>query len=108
MQRLVALALPALLGLTGCAAFTNDSVGLENGVQVAAAFYPLQYAAERVAGDHAEVQNLTAPGGEPHDLSLNPKETADLANADLVIYEHGFQPAVDDSVDANAEGEVLD
>ena len=38
---------------------------------MAAAFYPLQYVAERVAGDHAEVDNLTTPGTEPHDLELD-------------------------------------
>ena len=31
-----------------------------------------------------------------------------MAQADLVVYERGFQPAVDDTVDENAEGEVLD
>ena len=41
------------------------------GTQVAAAFYPLQYVAQRVAGDHAEVENLTQPGAEPHDLELD-------------------------------------
>jgi zinc transport system substrate-binding protein len=101
-------ALPALLLVSGCAAFTDDSVGLGNGVQVATAFYPLQYAAERVAGGHAEVENLTAPGGEPHDLELTIRETAEVAQADLVVYERGFQPSVDDAVDENAEGDVVD
>jgi zinc transport system substrate-binding protein len=108
MNRLVLLALPPVLALSGCTAFTDDSVGLDNGVQVAAAFYPLQYVADRVAGDHAEVDNLTAPGGEPHDLELDPRETADVARADLVIFQRGFQPSVDDAVDDNAEGDVLD
>jgi zinc transport system substrate-binding protein len=101
-------ALPALLLASGCAAFTDDSVGLDNGVQVAAAFYPLQYVAERVAGGDAEVENLTAPGGEPHDLELTIRETAEVAQADLVVYERGFQPSVDDAVDENAEGDVVD
>ena len=100
--------LPALLLVSGCAAFTDDSVGLDNGVQVATAFYPLQYVAERVAGGHAEVENLTAPGGEPHDLELTIRETAEVAQADLVVYERGFQPSVDDAVDENAEGDVVD
>jgi zinc transport system substrate-binding protein len=112
MKRLaVAASGAALLSsvvLSGCAAFTDDSATSADGVQVAAAFYPLQYVADRVAGDHAEVENLTAPGGEPHDLELNPTETADVARADLVLFQRGFQPAVDDAVDENAEGELLD
>ena len=73
------------------------------GSTVATAFYPLQFVAERVGGDHADVENLTAPGGEPHDLELTVKETAEVAQADLVVYEHGFQPAVDDAVETNAD-----
>ena len=110
MKSLILL-LPLALAAGGCAAFTDDSVGLDNGVQVATAFYPLQYVAERVAGDlgrGVDVENLTAPGGEPHDLELTVRETADIARADLVVYERGFQPAVDSAVDENAQGDVLD
>ncbi len=96
-------------GLTGCAALTgNDTGGAGNGVTVAAAFYPLEFVAERVAGTHADVTDLTAPGGEPHDLELTIKETAEVAESDLVVYESGFQPAVDDAVEQNAQGDVLD
>ncbi|HEX8779663.1 MAG TPA: metal ABC transporter substrate-binding protein [Nocardioides sp.] len=75
---------------------------------VAAAFYPLAWAAERVAGEHATVENLTSPGGEPHDLELSIQQTALVSEADLVVFEHGFQPAVDASVEENASGAVLD
>src|SRR4051795_5387818 len=98
MKVALALLLPLVAVTAGCSAFTDDSVGTANGVQVAAAFYPLQYVADRVAGDRATVEDLTAPGGEPHDLELNPVETAEVAQADLVVYERGFQPAVDDAV----------
>ncbi len=117
MKRLAATAtgVAALLALSGCAAFSDDSgsddsgsASSAGGVTVVAAFYPLQYAAQRVAGDHAEVDNLTAPGGEPHDLELDVKHTAELANADLVVYEHGFQPSVDDAVAQNATGATVD
>ncbi len=51
---------------------------------------------------------LTTPGKEPHDLELTIKETADIASADLVVYEDGFQAAIDDAIAQNAAGEVLD
>ena len=47
--------------------------------------------------------NLTAPGVEPHDLELKPRQVAELADADLVVYESRLQPAVDDAVKQNAE-----
>ncbi len=100
-----ALLLPVV---SGCAAFEDGSSSTEDGVRVAAGFYPLEFVADRVAGDLAEVENLTSPGGEPHDLELTPRETADVARADLVVYERGFQPAVDDAVDTNATGATVD
>ena len=110
-MKLIAIASTALV-LTGCAAFTDESAGPDDGVQVATAFYPLQYVADRVAGDRLDhgvtVQNLTAPGGEPHDLELTTKETAEVATADLLVYERGFQPSVDEAVDTNASGDTLD
>ena len=107
MKSLVVAALAGTL-LSGCAAFTDDSATSADGIEVAAAFYPLQYVAERVAGSHATVENLTAPGGEPHDLEPSVEVTAEITEADLVVYESGFQPAVDAAVDENAGGDVLD
>jgi zinc transport system substrate-binding protein len=65
---------------------------------VVASFYPLQFAAQRVAGNLAAVDSLTKPGAEPHDLELTPKDVARVGSADLVVYLGGFQPAVDDAI----------
>jgi zinc transport system substrate-binding protein len=112
-RRRPALAISLLLGLaasalTGCSAFSDDGGGSGSSPRVVAAFYPLQYAAERVAGDRADVENLTQPGQEPHDLELSIKETALITDGSLVVFEKDFQPAVDASIEQNAEGEVLD
>ena len=96
-----------LLGTTGCAAFSDDTAD-DGKVSVAAAFYPLAFVAQRVGGDDVAVTNLTQPGNEPHDLELDIKTTAEVSDADLVLLEHGFQPAVDDAVAEVAEGDVLD
>ena len=107
--------LPALLAgtmaLSGCAAFSDEASGppaTDGRLQVVASFYPLQYAAQRVAGKRADVTNLTRPGAEPHDLEIPPKQTAEVVDADLVLYESGFQPAVDDVVAQNTGGTTLD
>jgi zinc transport system substrate-binding protein len=107
------LAAGALLLTSGCAALSDDSGSSASGsdsgkVQVAAAFYPLEFVAERVAGDLAEVTPLTKPGVEPHDLELSINQTAALQSADLILTEHGFQPAVDDAVEQDVQGEVVD
>ncbi len=103
--RLVAAAVTTV-ALTACG---NGSLAAQREEpSVVAAFYPLAFAAERVAGEHATVTNLTAPGSEPHDLELSPQQVAELSEADLVVYESGFQPAVDAAVEQNAQGLQLD
>ncbi|MGH3348408.1 MAG: metal ABC transporter substrate-binding protein [Nocardioides sp.] len=91
--------------LAGCGAISDEGT---DGRRIVASFYPLAWVTEQVAGDEWTVTNLTAPGGEPHDLSLTIEATAELAESDLVVYLHGFQPAVDDAIDANASGATLD
>jgi zinc transport system substrate-binding protein len=92
--------------LAGCGALSGGDSG--NGRRIVAALYPLAYVAERVAGDNYDVTNLAPPGQEPHDLELGVQETLDISEADLVVVEHGLQPAVDATVEENAEGEVLE
>lgn len=97
-----------LAGASACSAFSESERRGDGDVHVATGFYPLQFVAQRVGGDLVTVDNLTVPGQEPHDLSLTIKQTAAVARADLVVFEHGFQPAVDDAVENSAEGEVVD
>ena len=64
----LATALASAALLAGCGG-SDDSAG--NGRSAVAAFYPLAWVTDRVAGDGWEVTNLTGPGTEPHDLSLD-------------------------------------
>ncbi|MDO7867158.1 metal ABC transporter substrate-binding protein [Nocardioides jiangxiensis] len=98
------LAVSAASGLAACGV---DSPG-SGRLQVVAAFYPLQYAVERVTGGNADVTNLTQPGKEPHDLELSVHQVAEVAKADLVVYEAHFQAAVDAAVDDNRTGPSVD
>jgi len=80
----------------------------DGGRDVVAAFYPLAWAAEAVAGGTATVRDLTPSGAEPHDVELSPREVARLQRADVVLYvSHGFQPAVERAV-ADTTGTRVD
>jgi zinc transport system substrate-binding protein len=69
-------------------------------VDVVAAFYPVAWAAEQVAGKGIRVRNLTPPGTEPHDVELTARDVERIRAADVVLYlGGGFQPAVEDAVD---------
>jgi len=84
----------------------SDPGGTGN-VRVVASFYPLAFVAEEVGGGLVEVENLTPPGAEPHDLELTPGQIRTVAEADLVLSLGGFQPALDDAL-GEANGVVVD
>jgi len=120
MPRRHALLLTPLLALalSGCGADGPAAAASGSGsasasgsgtqLHVATAFYPLEFLAARLAGDAATVENLTSPGAEPHDLELTPQQVARLSTDDLVVYLHGFQPAVDEAVQQQAKSAALD
>ena len=100
-RRPVTLTSAAAMGmvLAGCG---GDDVTSGDLPAVAASFYPLAFVAEQIGGGDVRVVNLTPPGVESHDLELTPRQVGDIAAADLVVYERGFQPAVDEAVEQNA------
>ncbi|NJP34705.1 metal ABC transporter substrate-binding protein [Micromonospora thermarum] len=107
--RTLAATATALLALGGVAACADDQAGVNpQRVDVVAAFYPLQFLAERVGGDAVTVSNLVKPGAEPHDAELNPGQVGEVAQAELVVYLKGFQPAVDEAVEQNAGDKAFD
>ena len=105
LRRLVAAgaALSAVSLLAGC----GGSAGEDGDLRAVAAFYPLAWVTEQVAGDGWNVDNLTQPGQEPHDLDLTIVQTAALEEAGLIVLEHGFQPAVDAAAEG-ADSPVVD
>ena len=99
-------ALLATLASAGCAGEDRGAEGGER-TEVVASFYPLALAAERTAPD-ADVENLTPPGVEPHDLELAPRDVARVRSADVVLYlGRGFQPAIEAAAEG-ADGTALD
>ncbi len=104
----LALLVPLVLVAPGCGALSDESGSDGDRVQVAAGFYPLAWVAEQVAGDRADVVNLTKPGQEAHEAGLSIEKTADLASADLALTHQALQPEVFDAAETNAQGKVLD
>jgi zinc transport system substrate-binding protein len=92
--------------VTACGGDTSrGSDGKEN---VAAAFYPVAFAAERVGGNRVDVTNLTPVGAEPHDLELTADEVDELLDAKVAfVLGNGFQPAVEEAADRR-DGETVE
>jgi len=91
----VTLAAVAVASMSACGSAEPG----DGGPTIVAAFYPLQFAAERVGGERVRVVGLTQPGAEPHDLELSPRQVGEISDATLMVYLHGFQPAVDAAVE---------
>jgi zinc transport system substrate-binding protein len=100
----------AALSLVAAACGSVDTAGVgDDTIEVVATFFPLAEAAERIGGDAVTVTNLTPPGVEPHDLELTPDDMQTISRADVVLtLGGGFQPAVEEAVEAGATGTVVD
>src|SRR5688500_16351654 len=64
---------------------------------------------QRIAGDHAQVLTLVGPNGDAHVFEPGPKESAELAGADLLIANGlGFEPWLHRVEDASGfKGKVI-
>ncbi|MGW2113346.1 metal ABC transporter substrate-binding protein [Streptomyces sp. NPDC001948] len=106
-----AVAGAVVLGLTALTACSSsDAADHKNGdkLDVVASFYPMQFLAERIGGEHVSVTTLTKPGVEPHDLELSPRQIGGLTDADYILYLKGIQPAVDDAIEQSGAKDAVD
>jgi zinc transport system substrate-binding protein len=98
----------SLVAMTLIAAGCGTAAATKGKTTVVAAFYPLAFVAERVGGSKVDVENLTPPGSEPHDIELTPGDVARIQRADVILYlSHGFQPGVEQAV-GDAGGKRVD
>jgi zinc transport system substrate-binding protein len=97
--------IPVVLVLTLTAAailgaWRAQPAGAGERVGVAAAFYPVAFAAETVGGARTTVTNLTPVGAEAHDLELTSDDLDRLLEAKVAfVLGSGFQPAVEKAAD---------
>lgn len=77
-------------------------------MQVVASFHPMQYLATEIGGSHVSVSNLTKPGIEPHDMEISPQQTAELGEADMIVYLKDLQPAVDEAIEQSGVKNTVD
>lgn len=62
-------------------------------VKVTTSFYPLYFLATEIAGDKAEVYNITPAGADPHEFDLTPGSRVRIENSDLLLLVGGnFEP----------------
>lgn len=108
IKALVPALAASTLALAACGASAPAGTGGGDAPTVAAAFYPLEYAAQLAGGDDVSVSSLTTPGMDAHGMELTPQQIVALSDADVVVYLAGFQPAVDDAIAQAAPERVVE
>lgn len=103
-----ALSAAAVLALSACGEGDSGTTTEDGRLRVTASFYPMQFLAEEIGGRNVEVDSLTKPGTEPHDLELSPQQTGDLADAGLIVYLKDMQPAVDEAIEQSGADHVVE
>jgi zinc transport system substrate-binding protein len=105
VRKLVSLGLA--VAITATLGACSDNAGTR-GIRVAAAFYPLAWAAREVGAGDVTVEDLTPPGAEPHEIQLTANQRSTIQHAKVVFYlGGGFQPELEDAV-RDAGGRVTD
>ncbi|MCE9643126.1 MAG: zinc ABC transporter substrate-binding protein [Candidatus Andersenbacteria bacterium] len=61
-------------------------------LQIIASFYPMAFFAEQIAGDNANVTNVTPAGAEPHDYEPSTQDIAQMEHASLIILNGNVEP----------------
>jgi zinc/manganese transport system substrate-binding protein len=94
--------------LAACMLMSGPALAQDKPVAVAT-FSILADLTQRVAGDHAQVLTLVGPNGDAHVFEPGPKESAELAHADLLIANGlGFEPWLQRLEDASGfNGKVV-
>jgi zinc transport system substrate-binding protein len=78
----------------------------DNGkVRVTASFYPLYFFTSQIAGDRAEVSNITPAGAEPHDYEPSASDIARMERSDLIVLNGGNLEPWADSIRQNIDSE---
>jgi zinc transport system substrate-binding protein len=94
MRMKIVLVLLVALACAGCQG--PSASGPPGAERVVAGFYPLAFAARQVAGSRVQVDDLTPPGAEPHDLEVSPGDVQRVRSARVVLLlGHGFQPQLE-------------
>lgn len=71
--------------------------------QMVASFYPLYFFASQIAGDKADVSNITPAGAEPHDYEPTAQDVARIESSDVLVLNGGGLEAWGNDIKKNVD-----
>jgi zinc transport system substrate-binding protein len=103
LSGIIILVLVLCLGAIGIVNSRKDVLRSTNKLQVTTSFYPLYYFTTQIAGDKADVKNITPSGAEPHDYDPSAGDIAKIGKGNLLIL-NGEVEAWGDKIKENLKG----
>ncbi|SIT00075.1 metal ABC transporter substrate-binding protein [Salimicrobium salexigens] len=89
----------------------QNSGGADGELKIYTTVYPLQFFAERIAGEDASVESILPPGSDPHTYEPTSKEMVKMAEADAFIYSgaglESYAEQISDSIQSE-DVEILE
>lgn len=90
------------LFIVGMSFITRDNGNNKsNKIQITASFYPVYFLSKEIAGDKADVFNITPAGAEPHDYEPTAQDMARIESSKMIVLNGGGLEAWADSVKQN-------
>ncbi len=86
---------------------SNLAQNSTNKLQVTTSFYPLYFFAGQIAGDKAEIKNITPSGSEPHDYEPTSQDIAGIEKSNLLILNGGVE-TWGDKIKENLKGKNVE
>lgn len=69
----------------------HNTLGSNGKLQVYASFYPLYFFATQIAGDKADIHNITPAAAEPHDYDPTAQDIANIEKGNMLILNGGVE-----------------
>jgi zinc transport system substrate-binding protein len=87
------IAAVTFIAIIGLGLFVSRRMASKTGTkfQVATSFYPLYYFTTQIAGDKADVINITPAGSEPHDYDPSAGDIAKIEKGNLLVLNGGVE-----------------
>jgi zinc transport system substrate-binding protein len=76
----------------------SSPTAISGKIKVISSFYPMYYFSRQIAGDKADVTNITPAGAEPHDYEPTAREIVGIEQSDLLILNGGSLEAWGDKI----------
>src|SRR5699024_3032874 len=91
----------------GCTSNPSSNDESEQSLSIYTSIYPLQYAAEQIAGNDAAVTSIYPPGVDAHTYEPATKEITEIAEGDLFLYLGADMESFADSIKSALESQPI-